>query len=725
MRRNSSIQGVGAGAIKATVAAVWLLAAGLAQAQQSEAAQAPDTTPAAAAQLPTVTIRATAEDTTLQHLDTQVNSGALGKRSQLETPFSTTVVTGADLETRQANKLGDIFLTDASVSDNGAAYGTWASYLSVRGLPLDWQNSYRIDGNPYLAYVTVLPKEHFERIELLKGATGFMYGFGSPGGLINYVTKRPTDEPVRSFTLGYDYKGILSEHVDLGGRAGEGAALGYRLNATHEEGKTYNNGSVRRNSLSLALDARLTSRLTWDGQVLLQDRKVSGQEPSIYTGLLTGKQLPSAVRNDDSTLVRDGTYADTRFRYYATGLTYELAPDWTARAVYSHSTTQTRRNESVLYLQDSAGNYSDSYSDYAEAYQCNQLQALVQGKLRTGALAHELVLGASWQKVKSDFTDGVYGTAGTGSIWSPNTNAYYSQGAQSLYRTSEITQKALFASDTLKLSDRWSVLAGVRYTNYRQVGFTSTGAVSSTYDKSGVLTPTTALMYKLNAQTMAYASYVESLEAGSTVGINYSNYRALLDPLKSKQYEVGIKTQHEGWAATAALFRIEKKAEYGELEAGNSLPTLVQNGLSVYQGLELGATTRLARNWELGGNLMLLDSEYKKGNDYSGNRVAGAPRTVVAAKLSYSVPQLPGLKLHAGLKYTGSTMLRPANDIQVASYTLLNLGAVYDTRIGGYDTTWRLAINNAANKKYWMYQYADYLKAGDPRSVSASATVRF
>src|SRR3546814_20883456 len=113
-----------------------------------------------------------------------------------------------------------------------------------------------------------------------------------------------------------------------------------------------------------------------------------------------------------------------------------------------------------------------------------------------------------------------------------------------------------------------------------------------------------------------------------------------LDPLKSKQYELGIKTGHEDWAATAALFRIEKKAEYT-----NASNELVQDGKSIFQGLELGASTRIAKHWNVGGSLMLLDSEYKKGSDHIGNRVAGAPKFVAAAQVAYAVPQLPGLKL--------------------------------------------------------------------------------
>lgn len=674
------------------------------------------------AQMPTVSIQASAlDDDTLVHLQTPVNTGALGTRTQLETPFSTTVVTAQDIEDRQVNKLGDIFALDASVSDNSASYGAWASYLTVRGLPLDWQNSYRIDGHPFLSYVTVLPYEHFERIELLKGASGFMYGFGTPGGLINYVTKKPTDEPVRQLDLGYISPGLFSEHVDLGGRAGPSGAFGYRLNATHQGGTTYNDGALNRNSLSVALDGRLSEKLTWDFQSIVQNRNAWDQEPTIYTGQMTGRRLPSPVRNDDDTLVGKGTYAKNEFRFYATGLTYKLNSDWTVSSHYSYSSTRTRRNESVLYLLDSYGNYNDYHSDYGEAYAYNQWQGMVQGKFYTGPLQHQVVLGASWQKQKNDYSsDGFYGLIGPGNLWSQNTNAYYSAGSLDLYRAAEITQKAVFVSDTIDLTHGWSVLGGIRYTDYSQTGYNPDGSRASNYDKNGVPTPTVALMYKVTPQTMAYASYMESLEPGSSVGAVYTNFGDLLNPLKSKQYEVGIKTEQQDWAATAAVFRIEKKAEYA-----NANNELVQNGESIFQGVELAGSVRVARDWNIGASLMFLDSEYRKGSDYIGNRVAGAPKFVAAAQVTYHVPFVPGLKLRADAKYTGATMLGPSNDVKVDDYTIVNIGAIYDTQIQGYDTTFRAGINNVANKKYWLFQSADYVKAGDPRTFMVSASLRF
>ncbi|MFS2037158.1 TonB-dependent receptor plug domain-containing protein, partial [Polaromonas sp. CT11-55] len=76
-------------------------------------------------------------------------------------------VRGEDMAERQVSKLGDVFALDASVSDNSGAYSAWASYITVRGLPLDWQNGYRINGQPFLSYAITLPYEHFEQIELL------------------------------------------------------------------------------------------------------------------------------------------------------------------------------------------------------------------------------------------------------------------------------------------------------------------------------------------------------------------------------------------------------------------------------------------------------------------------------------------------------------------------------------------------------------------------------
>lgn len=689
----------------------------LAQSSPSDAAGTASAN--AASQLPTVTVSAAGAGEGTQHLQSQTTSGALGSRSLLETPFSVTSMTAADLADKQVNKLGDLFYNEASVSDNSGGYSAWASYITIRGLPADWQNSFRIDGKPFLGYGITLPYDHFERIDLLKGSAGFMYGFGSPGGVLNYVSKKPTDAPVRSVSVGYTSNSILSEHVDLGGRFGNDNMFGYRLNVTHEQGETFNEGHIRRNSASLALDGRLTRDLTWDFQAIWQNSNSTDQTPSVVTTNLTGSRLPSVVSGADKTLVGPGQHLDTNFQLYQTGLTYRINPDWKANLSYSHSTAKRFRNEDIAMLSDAAGNYNDWRSDSREGHTFDQWQAMLEGNARTGGIDHQLVVGASWQKQVNDYSiSSVYKQIGTGNLTTQNTNAYYSSTDLQTYHNAIITQQAIFASDTLNFSERWSLLAGGRYNQFKQDNFTTTGALSSRYDKSA-LTPTVALMFKPERNTTLYGSYVESLEQGGVPGVTNTNYGSQLKPLKSKQYELGAKTDQRDWSATAALFRIERASEYTLNGA------LVQSGQSNYQGLELGASWRPAPQWQVGGSLMLLDAKYEQGNTYNGNRVAGAPRNMATAQVAYLVPQVAGLKLSADAKLTGSTMARAANDIELASYTLFNLGASYTTRIGQHDTTFRASVNNLLDKRYWQYQYENYIKPGDPRSFNVSAKVDF
>lgn len=673
------------------------------------------------AALPAVSVTASASPTSPQQLETQVSNGALGTRSQIDTPFSTTVVDQEALAAKQVGKLGDIFIGDASVSDNSDAGNAWASYITVRGLQLDWQNGFKIDGMPFNGYGISLPYEQLERVELLKGLSGFMYGFASPGGVVNYVTKKADATPVRSVDFGYRNNGVFSEHADLSQRFGPNQMFGARINATHEEGKAYNESYVHRDAVSVALDAQLTRSLSLDFNALYQERSTSGQEATLYTGQYIGSSLPQTVSGGNSNLNSAGQHLNTNLQLYTGGVHYQFSPDWKASVTYSYSTARRDRNESSLYLNNYAGDYDDYRYYGIEAHQYSQVQALLEGKVTTGPIKHQLVLGASWQKQANYYEDGYFsGLIGSGNIRSQNIASYYPNVDVGTYRTSDITQKSLFASDTIGITDRLSILAGVRYTNYEQRSLDTTGRVSSTYAKNGVTTPSFAIMYKLDPYTTAYASYVEALEAGTSVSSFYANAGALLNPLRSKQYEIGLKTAHHRWSATAAVFRIERGAAYA-----NSDNVYVQDGKSIYEGLEVAGAARFGSQWDVGGSLMWLDSWYARGSAYNSNRVAGAPTFVVAGHAGYQVPLLQGLELGVDGKFTGNTQLRAANNLQVAGFLLVNLGATYRTRIGNNDVTFRAALDNLLNRRYWEFQYADYVKPGDPRTISLNAKIDF
>jgi iron complex outermembrane recepter protein len=709
--------------------AAWLTFAAAAQSAFAQASAvaapaAPGASGSAEKQLPAVQVSAASASDSPLHLETPVSNGALGTRSQLDTPFSTTVVTGEDLADRQANKLGDVFAGDASVTDNSNAYSAWATYITVRGLPIDWQNGFKIDGNPFISYGITMPYENLERVELLKGLGGFMYGFAEPGGVVNYVTKKPGADPVTSFDFGYRMDGVLSQHVDLSRRFGPDGMFGARVNYTHEEGKTYNAGNINRNSVALALDGQLTRDLDIYFNAIYQQSRSSGQTPAIYIpGSYTGSSLPATISGGTNWLGSTDQHLNTNLQLYTAGVKYQIAPDWTFNTSASYSTSTRDRNESTLTLLNQAGDYTDSRWNGDEGHQDIYWQGTFEGKVRTGPFTHQLVFGAAIQHQTNDYGTAagtVIETLGMGNLYEPNPFRYYSGSGLEKYRASEINQKALFLSDTVQLTSRWSVLAGLRYTNYDQETFAESGATTAAYGKNGVVTPTAALMYKLDPLTTLYASYVESLEPGQVVSDIYANGGSVLNPLRSRQYEVGIKTEHERWSANAALFRIERGATYA-----NNQNVLTQDGDSIYEGIEAGGSVRLGRSWQVAGDIMLLDTWYAKGQTYDGKRVAGAPQFTAAARVTYDVPLVQGLQLGADAKYTGNTEVRPAGDLETGGYMLVNVGANYFTRIAGHDVTLRAAIDNITNRRYWMFQYDSYIAPGDPRTVSLNAKIDF
>lgn len=679
------------------------------------AAKKADTATPATASLQATTVTDSTLRETPQNLKQKVSNGALGERSQLDTPFSTTVVSQEQLEARQATKIGEVFANDASVSDGSSAYDAWAGYIYVRGAMLDWQNGYKIDGLPLMTYGSTMPYEHFERVELLKGLSGFMYGFVTPGGVVNYVTKKPTDERLLSVDVGYHSKGIWREHIDAGGHVGPNDIFGYRFNYTHEEGTTYNNGKTNRDSLSLALDARITRDLTWTFNSLYQDTRTTGLQPSIYVGYAGG--LPKPINIGDANLTGSGTFLNTTVQMYSTGLHYQINDDWKVSADYAYATQTRNRNEATLSLSSQSGAYTGSRVASDQLTNFNQFQVTAEGKVRTGPFQHQLVFGVAYQRQTNDYSGYNYSSSYSGNLYTGDSFSFSDPANLPTNRYDSVEQKAAFISDTVQLTDRWSVLAGARVTNYSDTS--ATGA--NIYTKNGIITPTFAVMYKLTPSTTLYASYVEALEAGQIVGTGYSNVGAILNPVKSRQYEVGAKTEHSGWSATAALFRMERGSTY--TTSDNSLSS---GGKSIYQGLELSGTVKLGTQWLLGASAMVLNTHYSEGiASIIGHRVAGAPRYVFASNLEYKVPFVPGLSVGVDAKFNGNTELNAANTVAVTGFTVINAGATYRTRIASKDVTLRAGVANLTNRKYWEYQYEGYVKPGDPRTFAVNAKLDF
>ena len=679
-----------------------------------------DTTDAAT--LPSVSVSAS-RDTAAAQADA-VSAGALGSRKQVDTPFSTHVVTSDEAQDLMAKTANDLFKYDPAVSVTSDNSVSENSMFTVRGMPIDTLNSIKVDGQTFPSWDTDLSLEPFEQVELLKGLSGFMYGFGAPGGIVNYVLKRPTDDPYRSITLGYQSAGVFSQKVDLGGRFGNDNRFGYRLNLVNEDGNTAEeNGHLRRQVASLALDFRITPDLTWSADAFYQKRKTNGTLFGLMFG--SGVAIPDASTVSRS-LTQPQNYYETEMASFGTGLDYRLSENWRASVKYRFAKENRTNSDSLLYVYNNAGDYSNTLYAAMTRYFYQNVDAMVQGKFNTGSVKHDVVLGAGYQTQTSDYDDSEgwnegY-SLGIGNLYNSTllTNSEVHLD-ENLYRQSRTTQAALYASDTVQFTSRSSALLGLRYTQYRENVYNTDTTLASQYSANPV-TPTVALMYKTDPYSTLYASYVESLEQGGSASNTNVNYPDTFGPLKSKQYEVGFKSDHQKWGANLALFRVDQGYEYT-----NTANVFVQSGTKRYDGVDASGWLQLAQDWRILGGVMWLDAKAVNVDDPSieGKRVYGAPRFTATGRIEYNPSYLRPLTLAFGGKYVGSMAVDAANTQFVPSYVTYDLSGKYETRISGKDVTLRAGVNNLFNRRYWTTAWGYYVAPSPTRSFVASATIDF
>jgi iron complex outermembrane receptor protein len=656
----------------------------------------------------------------------EANTGALGPRNLLDTPFSISPITSDLMQNRQAIDINEAFAADPGVTPVASGYVGESSGFAVRGLAVDLLNGYKMDGLSIPNWGSDLPLEPFSQIELLKGPGGFMYGFGQPGGILNFVSKQPTAKPYASFTLGYVSNGALKEAADFGGTK---QGWGYRLNLVHEEGNTFvHDGFIRRNASSLAVTKHITDNLQWHFNSIYQDRDVKGAYYGIILGQDYGYPLVEPVHvptplPGDQRVSQPYTGYQTTYRVANTGLQWEISPEWNFHLDYSYA-KQTRENrDSAIILTDNQGAYTDlNYLGYSR-YNYAQWQGMFNGAVTTGFVKHDLVFGASWQELDAhypaDWNVNAGQVLGVGNLFNPpllpNPNTHWSHAT---YLAETTTQRALFASDTLTFSSQWSALLGLRYIDYIDTSYGPGSTQPTAHYNQKPITPTAALMYKPAAPVTLYASYVQSLEQPASAPQSAVNAYQTFAPTTSKQWELGAKTEFDTWSTNLALFQVQRGLQYL-----NSDNVYVQNGQTRYRGLDASVQASIAKNWTVIGGVMALDAvNVRAATSVNGMRAYGAPKLQSTLYVEYSVPQLPGLVFTAGGRYVGNEAIEADNSNFIGAYRTFDVGARYATTLGTHAVSYRVGIDNIADERYWLTSFGFILNQGTPRTLRASMT---
>jgi iron complex outermembrane receptor protein len=634
-------------------------------------------------------------------LDESASNGALGNRQVLDTPFSVTVIDSDEISRRQATSVAQIFINDPSVFSSSIAGMTNWWGPQIRGLGV---RNFYVDGVPLeMSWGGEVPLEMVESVEALKGLTGFMYGFGAPGGLLKYETKKPTDSPIAATELGYRNDSAFFGSVDVGGRLKGGEGLGYRVNLGGEYGDAYTTAGQNRYLAAVAVDHGIGENLKWYANFTYEDSKLEHEPLYFYWDGYEGGRLPTPNYDYEEVTVKNSWYK-TNTRIATTGLQWRINDAWNADFSAGYSRKEHLSNKMFGTMLNEAGDYTGSAYNFTGLLHEKHAQAIVQGQLNTGSVRHELVFGASYLQDTGQWSNEWYWSDDfEGNLYEQQTFVVTRDIDFSLSPIKdESRQAALFASDTLYFGERWQAILGARFTDYTLKDTDQDPTEDSGYD-TDALTPTIALIYKPAEHSTVYGSYVEALEAGRRVGEEYANVGDVLDATISKQYEVGFKYENGKLGFTTAAFRVERAGEIDKLV--DERRYLTQDGLTLYEGLEAIGSYNVTDALRVGLGATWLDAHIEdvspENVDLEGKIPAGAAEWQILANAEYDVTAVAGLSVHGTVRYFGDAYYEDLNLVNIPSRTLANVGFQYATAMFGEDVVITCNINNVFNKKYW------------------------
>ncbi|WP_454844047.1 TonB-dependent siderophore receptor [Pseudomonas gorinensis] len=659
----------------------------------------------------------------------------------LDTPASVSVITEGRLKDQQARLLSEVLKNDASVGDSYAPVGYYENFV-IRGFALNPASSYKINGRTITGEQNVA-LENKQQVEVLKGLAGLQSGVSEPGGLVNYVSKRP--ENVRSVTVSTNEQGERYLATDIGGWLGTEQQVGVRINLAHEDIRSYvEHADGKRDFASLALDWNISPSALLQLNAEYQDREqrsVPGYQ------LLGGTDVPHHVSPKDllayqswsnpvgiRSLNLDGLF-EYRFNEawkgsFSASRSRVVIDDYSTFAWGCYGAASCA-GIAVPNHFSAEGDYDISdYRSPDDTRSNEEAQAALNGQFDTGFLKHDLTVGTTAFRRLVDRRTSVNEYIGEGNIYQPSPvlEPYYGPLGHT-YRRLDSRQYGLFASDRISFNEQWQTILGGRQVRLDEETYNQAGATTRHTQRS-VFLPQVALIYKPRPDTSLYASYSKGLSLGGEAAWFSSNADEVLPPTTSRQLEVGIKRDFQRLSLTAALFQITQDLQYNRPNDDGST-TFVQQGKQKNVGIELSANGHVTSDLQVSASVAAIRARVSGSgtDDYDGHQAINVPKLRASLHGDYSIPGIPGLALLGGVQYSASKYANRTATVKVDDYAVFDVGGRYSTKVGDYDTVLRLAVDNLFDKRYWRdvgESAGDgYLFLGAPRTARLSATVNF
>lgn len=505
-----------------------------------------------------------------------------------ETPQAVTVITRQRMDDQAMTSINDVVKATPGLFLNFSSGPGRQSYTS-RGFDIDnlmydgipsGYNGVSVGAQPNLAM--------FDRVEIVRGATGLVTGAGNPSAAINLVRKRPLDEQKVTLTGAAgswdDYRGELDASSPLN----DSGTWRGRVVTSYRDANSFIDNAEEYHGLFYAVtEADLSEDTTLTLGFSNQKDKTNYFWGSSMVGL-DGHHLNLPRSYNPGT---DWENKDQEINTVFAELRQQLANDWKLQVNANYA------EQNALF----SGSYQSRWvantlarTVYQAAYDENQagVDAFASGPFQAFGRTHELVAGASRRIY--DMTTHNY---------SPyNTNWPLTAGKPGFVRTTNVrnvtTQDGVYVTTRLNLADPLKLILGGRLDWY---DYDAHGSNTGDYKVTRNLTRYAGLIYDLDDHHSVYVSYSDIFTPQSAKDTSGTP----LKPIVGKNYEVGIKGEYLGGTlnASVALFRVDQENRAVGVTVANcpQASCSVASGEIRSQGIDFELQGALTEHWQVGG----------------------------------------------------------------------------------------------------------------------------
>jgi iron complex outermembrane recepter protein len=631
----------------------------------------------------------------------------------IETPAAVSVITQDQIKAQAAQSIAQAVRYTPGTRGEVTGADARTDNVYIRGFLADqYLDSLRLLNFGIFAYPLVEPF-NLERVEVLHGPASILFGQSSPGGVVDMVSKRPTEVPYHEMFVSTGSYGRIQSGVDLSGPLDKDKQFLYRVTASgFDVGSQVDHTGYRRISIAPSLTWRPDKDTTFTILGTYQrDPKAGFYNQLLPNGIGTinplanGLRIPTSFYSGEPGFDKtDRTYGSIGYlfeRRISNGLTFRQNVRYTDLdtdfAVVSPNGSQTN-----------PANLARGAFTTHETIRSFAIDNQAEAKFMTGPFQHTVLAGV-------DYRNGVdhrlNGSLATGVPAINAFNPIYGQPFGPVPLTTDIRQTidqwGFYAQDQIKL-DRWVALLGTREdiasSRTETLTFaTKATAISPKYDVAN--TKRAALLYKFDNGVAPYIQYTESFQP--TAGADF--FGNPFKPTTGQQEEAGIKYQPDPTSLyTVALFNLtQQNVLTADPNASHGPTSQVQTGEIRSRGVEFEAKTEVGRDLTLLAAYTYLDDIVTKTNAPSqlGKRPVGFPTNTASLWADYTFHggALDGFGLAGGVRYIGDMAGTSANTFAVPAVTLFDAALHYDLEgLGRQFKGYQLQVNatNLFDKTY-------------------------